>query len=473
MEKFKDAYKNSDTDQLRKYITRPKLLSTKKFVTYLEASFITNLEVYNILILILFNQYDLNRIISDVIEKDNVDLLENILSNDVDVELDETLIEKTVNKGRVTMAKAIYEYIHDVEKNSYGHITELLKKYKFTYNENENSIDSFILAIREEKPKHVKNIISYINPDFWDNFAIKFACEQNNLSIVKRLLSHSAVDPGADNNLPFILACDYDFCDIVNELLKHPLVGMDDIYMVYVEWFTRSNRLCVAERILRSSNNEEYIKHMCNHIVTCVEKNKDITYHNDVTYLAIKLGLIDIDVLIESNFASETVIRNYLANFKINDEYAMLPYELNLDQEQICKSAIKHNDIDQAKSIINYSISIPPYLIIRYLTTYAHMKGTKAYGYIWKNKLKQYDPTIFLMKVIFTNIIQKEIFITATDEDLFEAIFYIFEDNPLLNYERIYFYCKRHGTISEKVFLQEIIEGKFGPDNKIFRKYNH
>lgn len=65
-------------------------------MTYLEESFITNREVYNILILILFNQYDLNRIISDVIDRDNVDLLENILSNDVDVELDETLIEKTV-----------------------------------------------------------------------------------------------------------------------------------------------------------------------------------------------------------------------------------------------------------------------------------------------------------------------------------------------------------------------------------------
>lgn len=77
------------------------------------------------------------------------------------------------------------------------------------------------------------------------------------------------------------------------------------------------------------------------------------------------------------------------------------------------------------------------------------------------------------MKVIFTNIIQKEIFITATDEDLFEAIFYIFEDNPLLNYERIYFYCSKYGTISEKVFLQEIIEDKFGLDNDIFRKYNH
>jgi hypothetical protein len=346
----------------------------------------------------------------------------------------------------------------------------LLGKYEFIYDKKENSIDSFILAMHNLEYKHAKNIISYINPDFWDNFAIKCACEYNNLSVVKRLLSHSAVDPGVDNNMPFKLATHYDFCDIVNELLKHPLVEIDDISIVYVEWFTRANRLCVAERILRSSNNEEFIKHMCNQILTCV-KNHDRVYHNDVIYLAIKLGLIDIDVLIESNFASESTIKNYLVNFKINDEYAMLPYELNLDPEQICKSAIKHNDVDQAKSIRNYSISISPYIILRYLTKYAHMKGTKTYYYIWRNKLKQYDPTIFLTQVIFTNKTNKEIFITETDKELFESLFYIFEENPLLNYEKIYSTCNKHGTISEKVFLQEIIEGKFGPDNEIFRKY--
>lgn len=117
VDEFKHAYKNANIKRLRLYIKLPKLLSTNKFITYTETSFTINWEVYDILVLIIFNQYDLTRVISDIIDRDNVDLLEDILSNDYDVELDEDLILKTLSKGRINMAKAIYEYIYDVKNN--------------------------------------------------------------------------------------------------------------------------------------------------------------------------------------------------------------------------------------------------------------------------------------------------------------------------------------------------------------------
>jgi hypothetical protein len=53
---FKKAYQKSDTEILRKYIKNPKLLSTHKFMTCVEKSFTTNRNVYDVLLLILFNQ---------------------------------------------------------------------------------------------------------------------------------------------------------------------------------------------------------------------------------------------------------------------------------------------------------------------------------------------------------------------------------------------------------------------------------
>src|SRR5208282_4620416 len=104
LKKFKKAYNNSDIKTLRKYINGPKIIeSTRKFITYVEKSFWTNRNIYDVLVLILFNQYNLNRAVKIIIDTDNVDLLENILSNDVGIELDENLILLTVPKGRVSM----------------------------------------------------------------------------------------------------------------------------------------------------------------------------------------------------------------------------------------------------------------------------------------------------------------------------------------------------------------------------------
>src|SRR5271165_6145666 len=110
---FKKAYRNADIDQLKKYIKRPAELSIKKFMNITEKSFIANPEVYNVLVLILLNQYDLNEVTIDLINRDNIDLMESIFSYNTELVLDhEKLIPLTVPTGRVSMAKMIYEYNH-------------------------------------------------------------------------------------------------------------------------------------------------------------------------------------------------------------------------------------------------------------------------------------------------------------------------------------------------------------------------
>src|SRR5579863_4989471 len=178
-EKFKKVYQNSDITKLRKYMKSHTGLSVNKLMKYVTELFMSNRVVYDILVLILFNQYDLNEVVIDIIDRDNIELLENVLSNDYGVELDKEWILMTVDKGRLTMAKAIYEYIYDVEPNSYKVICNLLIQYDFTYNKYENSVDSFVLALHLGKYEHAKLIIPYINPGFWNNFAIKYASQDN------------------------------------------------------------------------------------------------------------------------------------------------------------------------------------------------------------------------------------------------------------------------------------------------------
>jgi hypothetical protein len=266
-------------------------------MTYTQISFTTNREVYNILVLIIFNQYDLTRVISDIIDRDDVDLLEDILSNDYDVKLDEELILKTVPKGRVTMAKAIYEYIYDVKKNSYPVITNLVKHYKFVYNKDENSIDSFVLALRRGKYEHIEKIIPYINPGFWNSFAIKYICEYNiinrihEINIAQKLLSCPQIDPGIDDNYPLKAVINRHHYSMANELLKHPLVNIDYITVGFCEYLIENNKLCVAEKILRLGDNDT-IKIFRKSIMRFFDNEFD--YHTDIIYLAIKLILIDI-----------------------------------------------------------------------------------------------------------------------------------------------------------------------------------
>ena len=438
---FKRAYKNSNTKQLKKYIKLPKVLSTKIFVTYTEASFVGNREVYDILVLILFNQYDLTKVISEIIDRDNVDLLENILSNDYDVELDETLIEKTVSNGRITMAKAIYEYIYDVKKNSYSVILKLLKKYYFVYNKNENTIDSFILAIKYMKCTHAKKIIPYINLDFWNNFAIKYACECDRIGVVKRLLLHSVIDPGVGNNYPLKLAIESGKYSIGTELLKHPLVGVKYITFDFIHYLIHNNDLYVVEKILRLGNNDVVNFFADDHLVSIM-----IAYQTDMIYLIIKLGIINVSKLIDDDPPEKTNIKKYLKNFKIQNPYILNNYESNLDPNQILKKSLKYDDIDLAKSIKNYPMSIYVFTLLKHLQLY----NNSVTDYIYNEILITYNPHLILL---------------STQPNMFKKIFNIVRDNPKLNCVQLY----KVVSHNNKNIMLEFIREKYS--NEDYKKF--
>ena len=422
MDAFKTAYKNSDIKQLRRYIKLPKLLSTKKFVTYTESSFTTNREVYDILVLIIFNQYDLTRVISDIIDRDNVDLLEDILSNNYDVELDEDLILKTQVNGRITMAKAIYEYIYDVEKDSYSVITNLMKKYKFVYNENENSIDSFILALRRNKCEHIEKTIPYINPGFWNSFAIRCICDYiiinriYEINVVQKLLSCSQIDPGIADNYPLKAMINRRHYSIANELLKHPLVNIEYITADFCDYLIENNKLCVSEKILRLGDNNS-IDIFKESIMKFIDNEFDC--RTDIVYLAIKLKIINISELINYYPEEKSNIKKYLKNLEIDKSYVQSSYEYNLDPDQIFKEALDTDDIYLAKSIKNYPTSIPAHKLLFKLLLY----NNSVADYIYNTILIKYDPTAILLHTQWS--------------PMFKKIFNIIGHNPDIDYEYI------------------------------------
>ena len=470
---FIEAYTNANLKALKKFIRKPKSIPINKFVTYLEDSFISNRAMYEILVLILFNQYNLNKIISNVIDRDNIDLLENILSHEMDVKLDENLILKTTARGRISMAKAIYEYIHrksafntnsnsdsdsDSDSNSDSDsesatksdmiVLDLIQNYDFDYDPTEDSIDSFILALSEENCEHANQIISQIIPNFWNNFAIKYAVAMENICVVKKLLLHNAVDPGTDSNAPLIIALQTGSYDIANELLKHPLVTIDevDLNSIFICYLIEHNYACVAEKIFNLAD-----KHTLNLFKTPLMTAILIESNNDITYIALKMGLIKTNNL---------KIKNNLKKYKLAP-YVNKPYELQLDPNEVIKRAIKHNDMNLAKSIINYSISINPFLLFCYLIGYKDidLNDTESVcDYIWNNVLQQYDPnellitalkidrsmaihraSLVLDRVTFTNNSSAvEMLNTKYDTPIAGRIIDIVSNNPELDWDYVY-----------------------------------
>ncbi len=449
---FKKAYHNSDTNRLTKYIKKPKVLPTKKFMRYVEKSFSNNYEVYEVLINILFKKYDLTKIVINVIDRDNSELLENILSNDVGIELDEKLIERTVGKGRITMAKAIYEYIYDVE-DSYEVVLGLLRKYDFKYNKKEKTIDSFIMALHRCDHGHIKKIMRYIEPNFWDDFALKYASMCNRINTVHKLLLYNSVDPCTDDDYPLRIAMKHGYHGIVHELFKHPLVIVDQVNLSFVRYLIINNCLCVVEKILNMGNDHTISLFRGHEIIELM-----IKCHNDITYLAIHMGIIDVLKI------NNEEIKNNLEDYKIKMPYVEKPYALNLDPVQIYKEAMKSNDIDLAKSIKHYRVSIDPCILVECLHRYESDGNTdesdidSVYDYIYNNELKTYDPTELLIITLEPYNLY---------DHLFEKIFNIVKDDYRLDYETVYEKCEDRSN--EQFFMKERIEDKYS--TKKYRKF--
>jgi hypothetical protein len=440
VEEFKKAYKNNDVKALRRYIKSDRILSTHKFMTYVEKSFSINRDVYDVLVLILFNKYDFNKAIANLIKRDNVDLLEDILNTDIPKQnkpkLDKDLIYDTVPNGRISMAKAIYEYIYGLS-DTYSIILKLLTNYnfKFVSDENDNTIDSFILALKAQEYEDVIRIIPYINLGIWDSFIVKFVVDYGNIDILRQILCDNTIDPGVDDNLAFKTAVYGGWNDMANELLKHPLVSITYIDHDFMCYVIEKNLLCVAKKILQEYDIEK-IKYFKKYERELLRGN------NDVTYLAIKLGII----------TGLHIDQRYLEKFEMDDHYIAVPYEFNLDPRQICELAFEEDDIDLAKKITNYSISIKLKTVLKLLKKY---KNTDVYNYILNNKLKQYDPTDLIICAIY-NID------TKSDKKLFEFVFNLAKDTPNIDYESLY---KRFSYMSARKYILKEIELKYSDKN--------
>jgi hypothetical protein len=349
IEEFKKSYKEADIKLLSTYVKSDKVISTSKFIDYLEESFIVNRNVYNILVLILFNNYNFNKVILILIVRDNVDVLEDVLHTDIPKHnrpiLNEKLISLTESTSRISMAKAIYEYIYGSGK-TYNIVMGLLieSEFKFDPAKNINSIDSFVLALYKGKFENPERMIPFkdaerILPsisqlDFWDNFTIKFAVYHSvPIKFLRKILLNNTIDPGVDDNFALNDAINNEEYEMANELLKHPLVSVEHIDKYFIEHVITYNYLCVAKRLLQSENTQ---------ILSFFKKYTDLAIEcdNDVTYLAVKLGIITGDV-------SD---KKYLDNLKIDKKYCMLPYELNLDPIQIIKLSFKEDNVELAKA---------------------------------------------------------------------------------------------------------------------------
>lgn len=454
IEEFKKSYKNGNIKILRTYIKLDKVLSTTKFITYLEKSFSANRDIYNILVLILFNKYDLNKVVKKLIKTDNVELFENILTTDIQEHnkpvLDENyLISCTVPKGRISMAKAIYEYGHGFD-DTYNTVLELLRKYDFRYgsesetdSETDNksySVDSFIWAMWDGKYTDAVKIMSYVNPTCWDNFAIKFVLIEEPIEFIRELLAHDSIDPGIDDNWLLKKCIREGKYPIVNELLKHPLVIVENIDAVVVDYIIDQNCLCVAERLLRSGDKNiiDFFKMVSDSL---------IEIDNDVTYLAVKLGII----------TGTVANKQYLKKFKIDKHYIILPYKLNLDPIQICKLAFEEDDIDMAMSIINYNISIDLYILMDLLIEH---KNSDVYNYVI-DKLNQYDPTWLIVTagmVINTSSVE--------DKKFYKYVFNLAKDLSDVDLEWAYGKCKH--DFGKRYIIEEV---RLRYSKKDFKKF--
>lgn len=395
----------------------------EKFMLSVQKSFGADRKNYDKLMTTLFQKFDLNKVVEYVVELDNIELLDDILSNNVEIELNENyLIKLAAAKGRVTMGKAIYEFIHcrrdidssgDDDCDNYDNILELLRTYDFDCDmvENEKSIDSCVLLAYKLGTDDsflcdddvIDEMFSAVRCDFWNGFMIRYICEHCDGYVLKPILSDPRIDPGMH-----YCRSKFSLC----ELLRHPNVPVSNIDYGFVRFIIELNKVSVVEKIIATRYGKLFktpkaIELLCYRV-------------NDVTALAIKLGIIELSQIKK---CKRKIMKQYLNEHEFNHPYVSKPYHLNFDSVDILEMAIKNNDIDSAKSIKFYSISIHPYDLLEYLAEYAHLDNDVCM-YIWKHKLVEYDPVELLEQ--------------APKHRLLEKVFNVVRDDPRLDLQLLH-----------------------------------
>ena len=410
--------------------TDPTKLSTEKMVKYVNAAYNHNFRECDRLIKLLINNFESDNYVRILIDVGDTGLFELIVKNN-EIGLNEQLMIYAAQKGRVGMAKCMYERMNPEKTNEYENVRWLLRTYKFAYDKNENTIDLFVMALINDDCKILKRIMSHINPSFWDNWAIKYAAEYCGPDIVHILLQCPSVDPASDDNYALRKTIEKEH-EKANMLLKHPMVPVEYINSYFVNHLIIENCLCVTKKILNEND-----KHMNKMFKECIESRESIM--NDVIYFCGKNGICDHVTLFGSN---RVLSRDYLLNNEyilknaLMDEYCEMPYSLMVDPHEIFKMGLKMNDISLLSMIRNFSVSIESMKFLEYVDEYdiyetlgmlcdKNPKGSKnkMIRYVWDRAIIEF--------VDINSFIRDAVYEMNLDSNILDTIFWRVSKNGI------------------------------------------
>lgn len=359
------SYKQSDLKTLSKFASVPDFLPIKTIISYIIDSYARNYDLCECLIKILVDQYESKSYIKILTDEGETDLVEIIIRNNI--KLSKSMISYAATKGRICIMKIIYDVMNPDKHNQCKNVNHLLSKHNIIWQKTENTLDSFVWAIVEEEEERFAEIITYVNPSLWDNWAIKYAVKNNNNNtILDILLRHPSVDPSSGGNYSLKICIKESASNMANKLLKHPLVGVEELTYVLIYRLINSDCLCSIKKIIKYGNDEtkELLQNVLNE-----QSFEDIS---DTIYYCGKMGLCDY-VQIDNNDADEEYdgdfFRNssYIQNNVLMGDHVDLPYDQMLDPHEIFEQGLRDRDMDQINKLKNLLVSISCETICGYI----------------------------------------------------------------------------------------------------------
>uniref|UniRef100_A0A6C0C7Q6 Uncharacterized protein n=1 Tax=viral metagenome TaxID=1070528 RepID=A0A6C0C7Q6_9ZZZZ len=201
------------------------ILSVDNYVKYLHMTF-TNYNMkasFNTLIDKLLDEYELSDVLMSIAKHSNVDLLRHFFrSCDICKNVSSAILKYACETGKLKMAEYVYSVSYQELTRTYEQQKKMFDEIVLTPNENDMSIDTFIIAVVRNKYDLVKKILenSDVLPNVKNNFAIKYACEYGYVEIVYILLKYACVDETDDNFYPFRMAEQRNYKDIISLLMS-------------------------------------------------------------------------------------------------------------------------------------------------------------------------------------------------------------------------------------------------------------
>jgi ankyrin repeat protein len=96
-------------------------------------------------------------------------------------------------------------------------------------------------------------LLTFVDPSFQDNIAIRNASQRGHVAVVDRLLQDERVDPSANDNEPIRVASEKGFVAVVDRLLADERVDPSANENEAIRWASHCGHLAVVERLLADS----------------------------------------------------------------------------------------------------------------------------------------------------------------------------------------------------------------------------